>query len=248
MGDENHRLLFVVEQSDEVFLELAPCLLVDRREGLVHEQHVGVDGQRAGEPDALAHAAGELVGIAILEPRQTDFGDVFTRDVITLILPDTAQLETECDVAQHRRPGHEREILEDESALRTGLGDFAAVHEYIAGGRLEQAGDDLEQRGLTAAARSEQTGQLPLGKGQIDAVERLYASFVDLRDTSHAHDVRLSGSRLDRRRRPHGHHRPFLSGRKNRTSTVSSNPTVTAEKTMIEKIVAYISAYSATER
>ena len=40
---------------------------VERAERLVHEQHVGVLRERAGERDALAHAAGELVGPLLRE-------------------------------------------------------------------------------------------------------------------------------------------------------------------------------------
>ena len=51
-------------EAQQILLELAPRLLVDRRERLVHQQHLGVDRERAREPDALAHAARELVRIA----------------------------------------------------------------------------------------------------------------------------------------------------------------------------------------
>ena len=40
---------------------------VERAEGLVHQQHVGLLRERARDRDALAHAAGELVGPALRE-------------------------------------------------------------------------------------------------------------------------------------------------------------------------------------
>ena len=66
-------------QPQQVLLELAAGLLVDGRERLVHQQHVGIDGERAGEADALAHAAGELVRIALLEAGEADLADVVAR-------------------------------------------------------------------------------------------------------------------------------------------------------------------------
>lgn len=45
---------------DELLLHLAADQRVEGREGLVHEQHVGVGGQGAGEAHTLAHAAREL--------------------------------------------------------------------------------------------------------------------------------------------------------------------------------------------
>ncbi len=34
-------------------------------ERLVHEQHVGLDRERPGDPDALLHATGELAGVLV---------------------------------------------------------------------------------------------------------------------------------------------------------------------------------------
>ena len=43
---------------------------VERAERLVEEQHARLDGERAGERDALALAARQLRGIALLEARK----------------------------------------------------------------------------------------------------------------------------------------------------------------------------------
>ena len=40
---------------------------VEGREGLVHEEHLGLDDESARKADALAHAAGELLGIGGFE-------------------------------------------------------------------------------------------------------------------------------------------------------------------------------------
>ena len=65
VGDEHERqvepLLEVDEQVDDLRLDRD----VERRDRLVGEDDVGLDGQRPGQPDALALATGELVGIAI---------------------------------------------------------------------------------------------------------------------------------------------------------------------------------------
>ena len=45
---------------------------VERRERLVHQQDVGVDDERAGEADALAHAARQLARIGDLEAVEAD--------------------------------------------------------------------------------------------------------------------------------------------------------------------------------
>src|SRR3546814_1002375 len=72
MGDEEEGFALLRDQGQQVLLELAPGLLVDRRERLVHQQHLGVDGEGAGKADALAHAARQLVRVGLLETRSEE--------------------------------------------------------------------------------------------------------------------------------------------------------------------------------
>ena len=51
---------------------ISRVLRVQRAERLVHQQHVGIDGQRSRDPDPLAHAARQLVRVVALEALQTD--------------------------------------------------------------------------------------------------------------------------------------------------------------------------------
>src|SRR3546814_1190884 len=117
MGDEEEGFALLRDQGQPVLLELAPGLRVDRRERLVHQQHRGVDGEGAGKADSLAHAARQLVRVGLLETLEADLADVALRHRLALGAGDAAQLEAEGDVAQHRRPGHQREVLEHEGAL-----------------------------------------------------------------------------------------------------------------------------------
>ena len=121
MRHEDEGLALALAQAEEVLLELAPGLLVHGRERLVEEEHVGVDRERPGEPDALAHAARELVRVALLEAGKADLRDVAPRRLAALALRDAAQLEPEGDVPLDGRPGHQREILEHEGPLGAGL-------------------------------------------------------------------------------------------------------------------------------
>ena len=134
-------------------------------------------------------------------------------DVLALGLGLAAQFEAEGDVAQHRRPGHQREILEHEGALRSRRADRLAVDRDRAGVGLDQPGDDLEQRRLAAAARAEQAGQLAARKVEVDAAQRLDVA-VDLADAAHLDD------RIDWR----GHRRlvPFAILRRASSGCLSS--------------------------
>ena len=53
-------------------LEDEPGLGVERGERLVHQEDLGLVDDQPGEGDALAHAAGELVGIAVLGALEVD--------------------------------------------------------------------------------------------------------------------------------------------------------------------------------
>ena len=61
--------------------ELAADQRVERREGLVHQQDARVGGQRAGEPDALLHAAGKFVGVAVAPAGEIDERELLVRDL-----------------------------------------------------------------------------------------------------------------------------------------------------------------------
>ena len=61
-----------------------PRLRIERAERLVEQQHVRIHHQRAREPDALAHAAGELARILVLETGEIDCGDRLARARLAL--------------------------------------------------------------------------------------------------------------------------------------------------------------------
>ena len=53
--------------AQQFLLQHLAGLRVERGERLVHQQHRRVHRERADEADALLHAAGELIGIVLLE-------------------------------------------------------------------------------------------------------------------------------------------------------------------------------------
>ncbi len=82
VGDRE-RLLLVVRDVDrrdpeleldppDLLAQLHAHLRVERRERLVEEQHARLDRERARERDALLHAAGELVRVALARVAEPD--------------------------------------------------------------------------------------------------------------------------------------------------------------------------------
>ena len=72
VGDEEHRLLLLGPEREQLVLHQLAGLDVERRERLVHEQDVGVEDERLRQADALSHAARELVRIAVAEAAEAD--------------------------------------------------------------------------------------------------------------------------------------------------------------------------------
>jgi len=60
VGDQDRGLALAPQISVTSSAEREASLGIECREWLVQQHHVGLGGQRAGERDALAHAAGEL--------------------------------------------------------------------------------------------------------------------------------------------------------------------------------------------
>src|SRR3546814_21026916 len=104
MGDEEEGFALLRDQGQQVLLELAPGLLVDRRERLVHQQHLGVDGEGAGKADALAHAARQLVRVGLLETLEADLADVALRHRPALAAGDAPPTEAE-DASEEEQRG-----------------------------------------------------------------------------------------------------------------------------------------------
>jgi hypothetical protein len=151
--DEQHREAHVVPQAQQLLLHLAPRERIERGEGLVHQQDVGLHGQRARDGDALLHAAGEHVRVGVGELGEADLVDHGARALPGLAgAVARAGAHREQHVLPHRLPRQQLvELLEHHHAVRAGAGDRPAVHPHLAFGRRHEPGHALEQRGLAAA-------------------------------------------------------------------------------------------------
>ena len=144
---------------------------VERGERLVHQQDLGVDDERAGEADALAHAAGQLLRIGRFVAVEADEVDRLERALARLLLRHALRAEPDLDVGEHGQPREQREGLEHH-----GQPVHRAPHRRVLVGdttlaREGQAGDDAQQRRLPAARTSQQADDLAGLQLQGDVVE-----------------------------------------------------------------------------
>ena len=195
VGDEHHRLAEVAVEAEHLVLHIAADQWVERRERLVEEQQRRVVRQRAGQPDALLHAAGELVGVGVLVAVQPHQGDDLLGPVPALLLLHPTHLEAVGDVVDDLPVRQQPEVLEDHRGMGApqvtqlglaGLHHVTPVDDHLAGGRLDQPGQTAHQRGLA-------------GAGEPHHHEDLAGRYVegDVADTDDA-----AGPLLDLRARP----------------------------------------------
>ncbi len=194
--DHHDRLLEVpVERLQEVE-DLEGALRVEVAGGLVGDQHLGVghDGPRDRHP--LLLAAGELprvVGSAVGEAHDLERGQ---RPLPPLGLREMGEQERQLHVLGGGEHRDEVVELEDEAhvvaaeAGELGLaepGHVGAGHHHVAGGRLVDAGDQVQQRRLARSRGAHQGGVVALRDLQAQAVEHdqlLGVPAVDLRDVA----------------------------------------------------------------
>ena len=83
------------------------------------EAPLGLHNECYCERRALAHAAGKLVRIRMLEAPEADHLDKFVYAVLFLLV-DAAGAQTERDVIVNRQPREQRVLLKHEAAVCTG--------------------------------------------------------------------------------------------------------------------------------
>ena len=145
-------------------------LRVKGAERLVEQQHGRLEDQGPRQGDALLLAARELRGLALLVARELDELERLADALRISRLRSFRAPEPEGDVVEDVQVREEGVVLEDAvdvALVRRRLGDVGAVQEDLAGGRLLEAGDHAQGRGLPAAGRPEQREELAAGMWRL---------------------------------------------------------------------------------
>ncbi len=150
---------------------------VEGGEGLVHEEHFGLDDEGAGKADALAHAAGELLGEGGLEAVEADGVEHAQGAFAAGVSGDAAGLEGGLDVFQNGEPGEEGEALEDDGDVDFGVGDGFFVPEDLSGGGFGEAGEHAQHGGLAGAGGAEEGEDFAGHDGEVGGGDDLDAIF-----------------------------------------------------------------------
>ena len=171
VGDEQDRLAELALQVDELVLHLPADERVERGEGLVHEQDVGLGGQGPGQAHALAHPSGELAGLVAAPALQAHHGQGLLGPALALGAPHSLDLQAVGGVLPHRPVRQEGEVLEDHGhALAAQLAQLRLrdvrqvlpVEGHAAGRDGQQAVDHADEGGLPGARQAHDHEDLAL--------------------------------------------------------------------------------------
>ena len=160
VGDEHDGFRRLREDVGDLALELLARDGVERPERLVEQQDAGVERERPREPDALLHAAGNLVRIVRGKAVELDELHEAFGARLAFRRRKFRDLQAEGDVLRHREPRKQVELLEHHGARRRRLLHALARHEHGALGRGLEAMQDAQQRGLAAPARADDGDEL----------------------------------------------------------------------------------------
>src|ERR1022692_2075774 len=157
VGDEERGRAQPLLHRLDLLPELQPDLGIERRQRLVEQQDLRLDGQRAGPRNALLLAAGQLVRVLPRVLGEPDDIEQLGGALPPLGSSQAAHPQPEADVLQR---GHVREQA------------VALEHDARAGVGGLKAGQDAQGRGLTAARRPEQGHELARRDFERQPVER----------------------------------------------------------------------------
>ncbi len=147
----------------DLVLHVAADERVERAERLVVEHHVRVDGEGAGDADALLHSPRELVGELVGDVLEPDEREHLARPCVPVGLAHAADLEPERDVVEHAPVREQAEVLEDHrDGVTPKLPELgpARLHHVAAGDfdlarrRLDEPDQRADERRLAGTGKA----------------------------------------------------------------------------------------------
>ena len=207
MGHEHDRGAGFPPDAQQLFVQIVPLDLVQRAEGLVHQQHPGAADERPGDGNALAHPARELMGQGTLAPlvgRPAPAAPPAPR-AARPPPPAPADLQRQADVVDDAAPGQQRRVLKNEGEVAGPAGLLRRTAEDADRPRSHrnQIGDGPQQCGLAAARRPQHGDEAGFGHLEADLVERGNAAGVSVEtDYQVAYRDRRGGGTLQRQPSP----------------------------------------------
>ena len=176
-------------QAKQQGLHLLAGKGIQRAKGLVEQQQLRICRQRAGNADPLTLAAGELPDKAFFRPFKAHFFQHPRGGCPALRFVDPGQLQPERDVILHVAPRQQPFMLKDHAAIGSRSFNPLAFEGDAAVLIRHESGNQVQQRGFTAAGGPQDHQQFAAVQRQVDIRQRRFTAVVGgkMRDVQH-HD------------------------------------------------------------
>ena len=172
VGHEHDRLAAEIPEPEQVLLQVQAGLRIERAERLVHQDDRRIVGERADQRGPLAHAAGQLMRIVVLEAGEADGADQHVRARPRLGVEPPLDVEREQHVLQRRAPRQEIILLRHvaDAAGQPGIERLGVAERsnlrlvaHLPAARGVDLRDHVEQRGLAGARGPDDGEELAVG-------------------------------------------------------------------------------------
>src|SRR5262245_17600548 len=110
--------------------------------------------------------------VLVLEPFEADQLQELARALCVFADVELANLRLQQHVLQNRPPPKQDRILEDETDILARAIYLASADGHASGGWREEAGDNLQQCRLAAAACADKGNEFARGGLEVDVLER----------------------------------------------------------------------------
>jgi hypothetical protein len=174
VGHVDERGARLAVHAPQLRLHVQADLQVERRERLVEEQHPRTVDERTRERDALELPARELVSAPRPVALEANEREHLVDAPAHLVGRRPRDPEPEGDVLEDVEVGEERRALEDHvhrPSVGRQAGHVPPLEEDSPVARSDEAGDDPQERGLSAAGRAEERDELSVLEREGDVVE-----------------------------------------------------------------------------
>src|SRR5262249_18969328 len=177
MRDQQCRLLEFLLYLQNLIAEQESCLFVECGKRLVHQENFGLGGERAGKRNALAHAAGKLSRITVLETVETYERNKMMGALDALVPWHAKEFEGKGDVVSDSATGNRRSLLKHQP-------DGFVGTEYLSPGDADNtlmfpqpAADNLKQCRFPASGRPKTQQEFPRPDGEGNIANRRNRTF-----------------------------------------------------------------------
>ena len=153
VGDEDDGCARLFPKAQHLRMHPRSQLRVEAAERLVHEISGGAVGERTRDHDTLQHPARQLARPSVLEACEPNLNDGLTHTPLDLHTRDAAEFQRQPNIRRDVAPGQAVVLLRYVSNVAVRTMHRAAAVRHRARVWRERAGDEVEQRRLSATAR-----------------------------------------------------------------------------------------------